>query len=176
MLVTSRFPLPGVLIAAALVGCAATRGGFEDGVYHEGSIAFQIGPVPAAWKRIEVTDASLAFRDDANEASILVNAKCDPEDQDTPLGSLTAHLIMGTTEREYVVEDTVPFDAREARHTVLRAKLDGVPMGYDIYVMKKDGCTYDLVYVAAPARFDQGARAFDSFAMGFHTLRAPGTT
>jgi len=99
-------------------------------------------------------------------------------DDDTPLASLTAHLIMGTTERDFLDEKTVPFDGREARHTVLRAKLDGVPRIYDIYVAKKDGCVYDFVYIAPPqggagadAGADaQGTGAFEGFVGGFHTL------
>ena len=37
--------------------------------------------------------------------------------------------------------------------------LDGVPMAYDIFVLKKDGCVYDLVYVAPPDAAGQGAGA-----------------
>ena len=37
---------------------------------------------------------------------------------------------------------------------MLRAKLDGVPMSYDIFVEKKNGCVYDLVYVGRPDAFD----------------------
>ena len=73
---------------------------------------------------------------------------------------------MGTTEREFDAQDVLPFDGREALHSLLRAKLDGVPMQYDIYVTKKDGCVYDLVYVAPPGRFAAGAAAFEPFATG----------
>ncbi len=80
---------------------------------------------------------------------------------------------MGTTEREFDAQDTVPFDGREALHTLLRAKLDGVPMQYDIYVMKKDGCVYDLVYVAPPGHFADGAADFERFATGLRTSATP---
>jgi hypothetical protein len=55
----------------------------------------------------------------------------------------------------------------------MRAKLDGVPMQYDIYVMKKDGCVYDLVYVAPPARFTAGAADFERFALGLRASSPP---
>ena len=71
---------------------------------------------------------------------MLINGRCIPEDGDAPLSSLTDHLIMGTTERQFTTEETVPLDAREARHSLLKAKLDGVVMAYDVYVMKKNGC------------------------------------
>jgi len=162
------------VLALAAAGCNGAAKTYDAGVYRSGNVAFRVGPTPKSWQRIEVNDASLAFRDDAREASILVNGRCGQKDDDTPLPALTNHLLMGTTEREYVREGTIPFDAREAHHTVLRAKLDGVPMAYDVYVMKKDGCVYDLVYVAPPARFDEGARDFERFAAGFHTLPGSG--
>ena len=124
--------------------------------------------VPSEWRAISVTEADLAFRDDPREASILLNGRCHKNDSDTPLVSLTNHLIIGTTEREVVSQDTIAFDGREALHTVMRAKLDGVKMAYDIYVMKKDGCVFDFVYVAEPSTFDGGAPAFERFVSGIH--------
>jgi len=43
-------------------------------------------------------------------------------------------------------------------------------MHYDIYVMKRDGCVYDLVYVALPARFTDGAADFEHFATGLESV------
>jgi hypothetical protein len=84
--------------------------------------------------------------------------------------SLVQHLLIGFTEREMVTEETIPFDGREARHVVARARLDGVPMMLDLYVMKKDGCVFDMAYVAEPQRFASGQPVFEAFAHGFHTL------
>ena len=101
----------------------------------------------------------------------MVNMRCDRRDDDVPLAALTQHLIMGTTEREFASEKVFPFDEREARHTVMRAKLDGVPLTYDIFVMKKDGCVYDLVFVARDSQYARGADAFHKFVSGFHAIR-----
>jgi len=156
-------------IAGVAAGCA-TGASFDGGVYRDGPIAFQLSPLPASWRPIHVSDADLVFRDDAHEASILVNGKCIHENEDAPLTALTEHLIMGTTERAFTTEETVPFDAREARHSVLQAKLDGVVMAYDVFVMKKNGCVYDLVYVGDPGQLAAGAPAFEQFARGFRTV------
>ena len=42
----------------------------------------------------------------------------------------------------------------------MTADLDGVPMRYDVWVLKKDGCVYDVVYDAAPLKFDEGLAAY----------------
>jgi hypothetical protein len=159
--------------ALALAACGAPAS-VEAGVYRNAQVAFHIDPVPSGWHTIRVSNADVVFRDGAHEASILVNGRCLPEDGDAPLTALTEHLLMGTTAREFLLEETVPFDSREARHTVLKAKLDGVVMGYDIFVMKKDGCVYDLVYVGDPAVMQAGSPAFETFAKGFHTLSRGG--
>jgi hypothetical protein len=161
------------LLALALASCAGPPSLMGD-VFVNAQVAFRINPVPPGWHPIHLSDADLVYRDAAHDASILVNGRCAPGDSDTPLSALTEHLIMGTTDREFLVEETLPFDAREARHTVLKAKLDGVLMGYDVFVMKKDGCVYDLVYFGAPEGMQAGTPPFETFARGFHALAKGG--
>jgi len=162
-----------VSLTAAAAGCAHADS-FGEGVLRKGDLRVAFGPVPNGWRRLPAADSSgvagadLAFRDDAHDGSVLFDVRCKNRDDDAPLAILTEHLIMGTTAREFESQRVFPFDGREAMRTVLRAKLDGVPMQYDILVMKKDGCLYDLVYVAPPDRFAEGAADFDRFASGLH--------
>jgi hypothetical protein len=152
-------------VAPAACGHAAS---FDSGVLHKGDLTVRFGPVPSGWARIEVEGADIAYRDEGREGSTLFDVRCRGRDGDAPLSALTEHLIMGTTAREVERQETIAFDGREAMHTVMNAKLDGVPMQYDLFVMKKDGCVYDLVYVAPPDHFPQGAPSFEAFALGLH--------
>jgi hypothetical protein len=77
---------------------------------------------------------------------------------------------MSFTEREMLEQAVIPMDGREAMHTVMRAKLDGVPKFFDAYVLKKDGCVYDVVGIWAVDKFEAHRTAFEGFAAGFHTL------
>jgi hypothetical protein len=154
-----------------LTACGGATATFEGGVFHGQNVAFHVGDVPGDWRRVNVDDAALAFRD-GRGSSILVSGRCDLRVDDVPLVALTNQLIMGTTERDLVKEETMPFDKREARHTVMKAKLDGVPLVWDVYVMKKNGCVYDMVYVAPPGRFDEGSAAFERFAIELRTVEA----
>ena len=163
-----------VLIAVAACGGPAVRS-FDGTTFRAGPIAFQVPPKPASWRAVEVTDASLAYRDEPHGASILVNARCRRPDEGTPLVALTNHLLMGSTARDVVSQEVEPFDGREALHTKMRARWDGVPIAFDIYVAKKDGCIYDFVYMGDPAAFDVGSRQFEGFVRGFRTLPQSGT-
>lgn len=155
-------------------GAGSSRGTFERNVYRSGKIAFELPTLPSEWRRIEVDDASLAFRDEANAASVLLNARCLTADDRTPLVALTNHLLIGATEREFLSQDPEPFDGREALHTKLKAKWDGVPMLIDVFVLSKDGCIYDFVYFGSPSGFERGASAFEGFVRGFRTLPGSG--
>ena len=167
MLGVARACVVGAL--STLLACGASSA-FDGETYRDTQVAFRVPHAPSEWRPVKVSDAKLAFRDDTRGASVLVTARCGIPSDDVPLQSLTGQLVMGTTAREYVTEEVIPFDNREAMHTVLRAKLDGVMMSYDVYVMKKDGCVYDLVYVAPPDQFDGGKATFESFSVGFRTL------
>jgi len=163
------------LVLALTASCGGAAGpSFDGAAYRNGPVAFRVGEAPSSWRRVDVTDASLAYRDDAHAASILVNGRCHKPDDGTPLVALTNHLVIGSTMREVVLQETEPFDGREALHTRMRAKWDGVPMALDIYVMKKDGCVYDFVYMGAPGSFEAGSAEFERFVHGFKTLPGSG--
>lgn len=162
----------GALLSCfVLAACAAST--FDGARYEGGGFRFRTGPTPASWQRLEATHALLAFRDEAAEATVMVNGRCGKDGDDVPLAALTQHLFLNFTEREIESEDTLPFDGREARRTVLAAKLDGVPKRFETLVAKKDGCVYDFVLISAPATFDRSRPAFDGFVGGFHAEQTP---
>ena len=161
----------GIPVVAALMtlitGCGTSA--FDGSVYHGGDFAFRVTPPPEGWQRIEVSNAKLAYRDEGG-GMIAVDTRCHEDGGDVPLASLTQHLFLGFTDREILSQAVVPFDGREAMHTILQAKLDGVPTKFDVWVMKKDDCVHDLYYIAAPAHFDRGVAAFERFVQGFATV------
>ncbi len=168
-----RFIVAGLLSAGLACG-GASAATFDGSVYKKGPVAFRVGPVPPTWKLVDVHDESLAFRDEPHAATILLNARCRRVDEVTPLVALTNHLLMGSTEREFVKQESVPFDSREALHSFVRAKWDGVPFAHDIYVLSKDGCVYDFVYMGPEASYEAGVADFERFVRGFRTLPGSG--
>jgi len=165
--------VPAVLAAGLALAAAACGGPSFDGtVYRGNEVAFRVPRAPEGWQRLDVSDAAVAYRDEANNATVAVSGRCRNED-DVPLAALTQHLFLQFTEREILTQEVVPLDGREAMHTVLAAKLDGVPKKFDVWVLKKDGCVYDLILIAEPARFEAGAATFSRLVRGFATLPTP---
>lgn len=153
------------------VGCGGASPSFDGRIYRSGAVAFSIPPVPSDWSPLEVHDASLAYRDDAHGATIMVNARCRSADARTPLVALTNQLLIGATERSIRDQTIEPFDGREAMHTTLAAKWDGVPMNLDVFVLSKDGCTYDFARAAAKR---EGEDVYEAWVRGFRTLPESG--
>jgi hypothetical protein len=160
--------LAGALSIVTLTGCGGPS--FNGNVYRGEGYAFKLPPQPASWRRLAVGGASLSFQDNAHDAVIAISGRCGVDSEDVPLRSLMAHLFIQFTDREVQSEEIVPFDGREALHTVLVAKLDGVPKQFDVWILKKDGCVYDLYYVAPPAHFEGGVGAFREVVHGFSTV------
>ena len=163
-----RRPRSLVLSLSLFVACGGSS--LKGSVYRGDGLAFRLGETPPTWTRIKVTNARLAFRDEQAESTVLVNGRCGRDGDDVPLLALTKHLFMSFTERETLEQQVIPMDGREAMHTVMRAKLDGVPKMFDAYVLKKDGCVYDLVGIWPLEKFEGQRAAFENFASGFHTL------
>ncbi len=161
----------GLLLAGSLLlGCGAAR--FDGQIFEGDGFAFRIPEPPRRWQRLAGSDDALAFRDDAHGATIMLHGRCGLDGDDVPLSALFNHLFLQFTERQIQQQQTVPFDEREALHTVLTAKLDGVPMAFDSWVLKKDGCVYDLLYLAPPEAFERGLPRFRELVGGFATLDA----
>lgn len=165
-----RRTLRSPFLAAVLLGAASCTTGLQGDTFHGDGFAFRIGALPEGWQRVDISHAALAFRDARDGATVVLNGRCGVDGEDVPLESLTQHLFLRFTEREIVEQKVLPFDQREAMHTVLTAKLDGVPMKFDVWVLKKDGCVYDLDFMATPPRFARGATEFERFVAGFATV------
>lgn len=160
-------PSPWLALALLLTsGCAGSS--LHSGIYTDAQARYRIGPLPSGFERVEVSDNDLAFYK-RGQGTISVNATCT-DYEDVPLTALVNHLLFETTERTFVIEETVTLDGRAARHALVRAELDGVPIELELYVMKKDGCVIDLSHIRAQEASAAAREAFRAFVMGFSLL------
>lgn len=155
------------LFAFVLLSACGSTVALEGRVYRGEETSYRIGELDEGWQRINAPDNDLAFRNEAQHAVIQVNATCDPL-SDVPLSALTNHLLIGFTEREIEDQRLSPLDGREALRTAVSAKLDGVARDLILYVMKKDGCTYDFSLIVRPgASSAPTIESFDDFVASF---------
>lgn len=158
----------GVAGGLALPGCGGAS--FEGGVYRGDGLAFRVGALPSGWRPIEASGALLAFRDDLAAATVAIGGRCGKDGDDVPLESLTHHLFLDFTDRSIESEERLALDGREALRTRLMARLDGVPKRFDVFVLKKNGCVYDFMFVTPPRASADAEERFAGFVAAFRTI------
>jgi hypothetical protein len=163
----------GSKFARLAASCATACGGpsFDGAVFRNGELAFRVRGIPEAWRRLDASDALLAFRDDGTPATILINGRCGKDGDDVPLPALTHHLFLQFTHRTITDEKRLELDGREAMYTELTARLDGVEKLFSVFVLKKNGCVYDFVHIARPSSPPDGRERFVAFVEGFATIK-----
>jgi hypothetical protein len=139
-------------------------------VFQNEQLSFRLASVPGAWQQLEAEGALLAFRDPKTPATVAVSGRCGSDGDDVPLESLTHHLFLAFTDRKVESQVKVQLDGREALHTEMLARLDGVPEHFTVFVFKKNGCVYDFVHVASPGASAEGRHEFVAFVQGFSTI------
>ena len=152
----------------AILGCATSN--TWDGDAHrlcEGRDCYNTGALGPAWTVLEHTGGEIGFYNADKSAVIQSNMTCRDDAEATPLVSLTQHLLIGYSEAHHRSAEVVPFAGREALHSIVEAKLDGVPLVLDLYVMKRNGCIFDLSLAAPPEHYAAGVVDFQRFVDGF---------
>ncbi len=167
-MIRQKIRIAGLALGLALLGCGGAS--YDGRVFDNGSVTFRLAALSDGFRPIEVEDALLTFRSDRDQATIAVNARCGKDADDVPLQSLTHHLFLQFTERTVNEQRELKLDGRDALRTDMVASLDGVPKRFVVYVLKKNGCVYDFLYIAPPAsaaalrEFERLVASFESIA------------
>ncbi|MEL6344663.1 MAG: hypothetical protein AAFV53_16220 [Myxococcota bacterium] len=152
-------------IALLFIGCAnKTRNMASE---TEGN--FLLGRPSTAWERQPAGGADYAWVNAAQMSTIYADSNCKRHFQDARLPDLLTHLTAGIAKGPPVREEQMTLDQRAALMRVYNGVLDGVPVRMGAVVINKDECTYDVVYVAPPNRFEEGWADFVTVMSGFRT-------
>ena len=119
------------------------------------------------WRLIRHKGGEIAFFQEHFDAVAQANATCRDDAEAASLEVLMRHLLIGYTDVQVHQNERVPLDGREALHDVVAARLDGVPVMLDLYVLKRNGCIFDLSLAAPPGRYPSVQRDFEGFVAGF---------
>jgi hypothetical protein len=167
----SLFTIIRISLAGLAISCLAACGGagFQDGVYSDAHTRYRVGDLPAAWQPVSADGNDLAFYRQGM-GTIAVNSTCTEYD-DVPLSALVNHLLFDTTGRRVLVEETVTLVGRGARHVLVNLELDGVPLQLELYVLRKDGCVFDLSHVRARTTQPAARETFLAFVQHFDVLK-----
>ncbi len=169
-----RVSLTLVGLAAFAVGCAGQRSSWNQAKRElcAGASCFQLGALSPSWSVVHHQAGEVGFFNNEVGGVIQTDTVCRDDAEAAPLTALTNRLLIGYSERNDLSSELVQLDRREALHTIIEAKLDGVPVTLDLYVMKRNGCIFDLSFAAPVARFAEGKDEFERFVRGFVVARS----
>jgi hypothetical protein len=168
-------------IVVAMVALASCGHAPPKGHWNAGSrqlcvreVCYVVGALPASWRLIHQQSGALGYFNDDASAIVAANVTCAANAEAAPLDALTRQLLVGYTDRQLVSQERVALDRREALRTRLSARLDGVPIELDLFVLKRNGCIFDLSFVAPADSFARRAPDFASFVGGFAQTKGAG--
>ncbi|MGH7831135.1 MAG: hypothetical protein ACREP8_13275 [Candidatus Binatia bacterium] len=141
--------------------------GYEPGRVLTKKGYYQVGILPEGWRRINLEQALVAFRNEALQSTIATDSFCDQAYDDSSLPILTRHLFAGLQKIEVLQEQSFTLSDRGALRTMMKATLDGVPVMLEIVVVKKNWCLFDFYLVSPPERFAGATADFETFYRGF---------
>lgn len=167
--------LPTVIVALALAlpaGCAGWRGDTYYAHRVPAKLArkettYRFGDPGPGWTPVRnLKDVQVAWTNRDIGGVIEIHAQCDDQG-DSSLDQYTDHLRIDWTGWEVESQEPTRLIDRAALHTVVTADLDGVVRRNDFWVVKKNGCLFDLRYSSEPAAFEAGRADFAKVLEGF---------
>ena len=134
-------------------------------VGHEATYSF--GMPPKDWRPAKEKGAQVLWTHKSMPAVIHLDAQCEMHG-DSSLESFTDHLRIDFREWQVLSKEHFTLADRDAVRTVVLAEIDGVvKTQMELVVFKKNGCLFDLQYIAAPDVFDRGRAAFQQVIADF---------
>jgi hypothetical protein len=158
------------LALMSLTSCRATMGRVIGQQFVSSAYAFEI-PLPGdEWQPVPDEPSVLTLTHSQLAAGITISVTCDWE-RDVPLDILTRHLFFGFKNMEVLHQEPQAINGVPALETVARARLDAREVQVHSYVVRRDGCVYDMVYFASPQDYSRGEPSFARMMAGFRFLQ-----
>lgn len=131
------------------------------------SKGYRVSLPPGAWQVSTDGRADLELGRAGSKAGILAHATCEGKVPARALPVLARHLTFGLEARTLLEYGEVTVAGQVGVRLRLEGRLDGTPVKVEAFVLKGEGCVYDLVYAAALAEFAAGHSEFLRFVESF---------
>ena len=159
----------GVAAAAlTLASCATPGPRVEQGVFRV-SEQFRVTVPGPQWEAVSNARADLELRHRAGDAGMLANAECGGGYARADLRALTRRLFVGFRGREVLERGPAEVAGMPAAHAVIEGGVAGEDrrVRVEAFIIKSEGCVYDLVYVAPADAYAERRADFERFVASF---------
>ena len=169
--------LAALAVAASCAGCGLLFGGAQK--VDTKSRDYQILRLDreGGWRTLqdivpESGDRSdVAFENERSGAIISMNSVCGTY-AERNLDAGVRNLLIGLTSGGKAEIKPAEVDGMEAREAKVQAKTEDKSGPAEVqvhaFVLHKGGCSFDLMHIARPSRFQETEGTFERFVRGFH--------
>ncbi len=154
-----------VIVIGLQSGCAILGVGEDDAAVK--SFSYKSNAPEKPFQKINMSTADAVWQSDKTGNTIAVNSLCRKY-QEVSLEHLKENILSGIDDLKIEQSQTTTFDGRDAERVTVSGKTDGIPVSVSVLTYKKNGCTYDLAYIARANNFDKEVSYFEKFLTGFH--------
>lgn len=156
-----------VCLCVLMSSCATGRA--LEGLYRDEAKHFQVRLPQDGWRVTETRGTDLVLRDTRSAARMAVAARC-PAQETGPLPALVRHLHFGLRQVERLRQEEVVLDGAAGLDTIVTGSWEGASVQIRSVVIRRNGCLYDLLYVAPPDTFEVRSADFDAFLKSWQFL------
>jgi hypothetical protein len=159
----------GLALLGIMGGCSAAVGRVVGQRFVSPAHAFEVLLPGDPWRLTSRGQAVLTLGHPQLAAGITISVTCE-KGRNIPLDIRARHLFFGLKEKEVIFQEPHALNGVPALKTMVRGRLDTQDVLLSSYVMEREGCVYDVVYVAAPQDYRQGEAAFEGMVAAFRFL------
>lgn len=168
--------LLGLALVVVTFACGACGGwkGHGDTFYQryergpiKHTATYRFGMPGDGWSPLDQKGTQVAWWNRELDAVIMLDSQCESHG-DSALEQFADHLRIDFRDWEVKSQEHVSMVGRDGLHTIVLASIDGgAQTQLELYLTKKNGCLFDLEYIAPPASFERGRAAFARVVAGF---------
>lgn len=115
--------------------------------------------------KIDLPQADQAWQSSVTGNSISYFADC--KQNASNLKSLRTSIFGGIEDLKISEEHFSTYNGREALHSIVTGKMEGVPVKINFLIFKKNACAYSVSYISVQDKYEKEVSYFKKFLEGF---------
>ncbi|WP_277576826.1 hypothetical protein [Bdellovibrio svalbardensis] len=158
-----RFCITCILLGLLFGGCVSVQ---LPGGKVTSAKDVQLSEPKSPFEKIKAVNADRAWLSSKTGNTISYLSECGGPG-DMSLQAIENESLSAMNKLQTVSSETLIYNGREARQSISKGELDGVPVQMALLIFKKNGCTYTMTYGGLQKQFPMELNDFEKFKVDF---------
>lgn len=126
----------------------------------------QLSEPSSPFDKIKASNADRAWLSSKTGNTISYLSECGGPG-DMSLQAIETESLSAMNKLQIIASETLIYNGREARQSISKGEIDGVPVQMALLIFKKNGCTYTMTYGGLQKQFPAELADFEKFKVDF---------